>query len=820
MFQGVATVLGKSRVKDESGKDLYLNAIDIDSDKVFTRLARVANSSKSNDGKDVYLVDKLCKSTYATKTKKRFGYHIYWFSHEQNKPIRTKDCRLGCEFEIKTDNSSHLTLPPSRYRDYPDFHYKSVGQNAIFLNDKLYKVFIDLLSDFIREKPAMPCTHNINQPFESVNGITSEESSQIALILASAYRSGSRNDIIFVLSGFLLHRGFVQNAAEAIVKDICKLTNDEEVENRLVVVRNTYNKANDGKPIIGRNGLLETLERVIGIESANQIINDISEVLNNKQDQMLSQLDSNIRDELSGHIFETISYDPPTLVVAHAIKKQILTCKIKKPENIRYGDVIINAVPEKIVRYVSPLNTSQIKHKIVFTTSVGESFTTLPKTTKEIVSELHMRGLTYKPRIAEESLNAVINGAQRAHKVTNVRRIETPGFYFFDGKITASDITIKQPSTGEIRKCAEFLNDLIGRSKHPEVLVTEIKWGILAPFNFVFKQLSDNGRERWMPWLYLNGYTQTSKTTDGRIALGIYRKHTKLSLASTNYVARLGKAISHDTFPILIDEVKLDPKIHSDLIEATKHAVQGQIARTRLTKESEEIHISALSACILTSNHQLPADPALCRRFLNYYYPKDDKPSKNEIDNFESFLESSWETLGVLGEFATAHLLSNQELITNDSNDWKSIAKAVLDELYKAVNLSLPAWIDWFAPGNQIEDVEAEEEQITRSFLKKRINDTFARNYRTLESLEDQKTDKSYNKYKLLVSRLNFCLDHQLIPFMRRKNTNPEEILITSDILKELSDTGINFVQSFIDLSRMLGAEMYQPRLTEKQLDP
>ena len=43
LFQGVATVLGKSRVKDESGKDLYLNAIDIDSDKVFTRLARVAN---------------------------------------------------------------------------------------------------------------------------------------------------------------------------------------------------------------------------------------------------------------------------------------------------------------------------------------------------------------------------------------------------------------------------------------------------------------------------------------------------------------------------------------------------------------------------------------------------------------------------------------------------------------------------------------------------------------------------------------------------------------------------------------------------------
>jgi hypothetical protein len=265
--------------------------------------------------------------------------------------------------------------------------------------------------------------------------------------------------------------------------------------------------------------------------------------------------------------------------------------------------------------------------------------------------------------------------------------------------MVASNITINQPSTEEIRKCAQVLDELVSRSKHPEILVTEIKWGILSPFNFVFKQLNENGRKRWMPWLYLHGYTQTSKTTDGRIALAIYRRQTnKLSLASINNVARLGKAISHDTFPILIDEVKLDAKIHSDLIEATKHAVQGQIARTRLTVESDEIHISALSACILTSNHELPSDPALRRRFLNYYYPKDDKPNEDEIKNFESFLKSVWNPLGVLGDFAANHLLSDQELITNDSNDWLTIGKLVLDELYKTANLSPPQWIEIINP--------------------------------------------------------------------------------------------------------------------------
>ena len=50
-------------------------------------------------------------------------------------------------------------------------------------------------------------------------------------------------------------------------------------------------------------------------------------ILNKNQDQVLSQLNQSIRNELSGHIFETICYYPLTLVVAHAVKKQILTFK-------------------------------------------------------------------------------------------------------------------------------------------------------------------------------------------------------------------------------------------------------------------------------------------------------------------------------------------------------------------------------------------------------------------------------------------------------------------------------------------------------------
>jgi hypothetical protein len=341
--------------------------------------------------------------------------------------------------------------------------------------------------------------------------------------------------------------------------------------------------------------------------------------------------------------------------------------------------------------------------------------------------------------------------------------------------------------------------------------------GILAPFSFVFKQLSDGGNERWLPWLYLDGHTQTSKTTDGTLLLAIYRKQkNKASLASANNVARLGAAISRETFPKLIDEAKLDPKIQSDLIEAIKHAVQGLTARTKLSTASEPNDIPALCACIFTSNHQLPSDQALRRRFLNFHYPKDDKPTEDEIREFQSFLKSGIDLMETLGDFAINLILSSQELITNDNNNWQMIGKTMLEEFYKAANLTRPDWIDMIAIGNQIEDIEVEQEQIVKSFFMKKINDTYSKNYRTITPWDEKRIDSETNKNGPLEMRLIFCLDNQLISFMRRKGTNTGDILITNDILKELRDTGIDFIQTFTDLGDMLGTEVKPAKVERK----
>jgi hypothetical protein len=86
--------------------------------------------------------------------------------------------------------------------------------------------------------------------------------------------------------------------------------------------------------------------------------------------------------------------------------------------------------------------------------------------------------------------------------------------------------------------------------------------------------------------------------------------------------------------------------------------------------------------------------------------------------------------------------------------------------------------------------------------------------------VDDQKTDAAINNYRLLESRLAFCLDKQLISFLHRKNADANEVLITIDILKEFKDARINFIQHFADLARLLGAEIKPTKIYGKTSRP
>ena len=128
--------------------------------------------------------------------------------------------------------------------------------------------------------------------------------------------------------------------------------------------------------------------------------------------------------------------------------------------------------------------------------------------------------------------------------MTVKREIETPGFYLLENKIEAYKTEHKQPMDEDIRKCADLLILLQSKYKRREVFPTFLKWGIMAPFSYILKRDS----EQWMPWLFPYGWTNTGKTTNGKIVLAIWRKHkdrTKhdIGFSSIDNVARFARAI-------------------------------------------------------------------------------------------------------------------------------------------------------------------------------------------------------------------------------------------------------------------------------------
>lgn len=276
-FKNVATALGKIRLKAADGTQLYLNALDIDSEQVDTILSRVRGS----DGNELYFIDKACKSTFVTRSRKKHSRHIFWLSDRQHKPIITSDCKLRYEFEIKT-SFGLIALPESRHRDDPKFHYKKIGVDKIKRFDRMYDLLLDTLKDCLKTKNSGDTSHySKNDKYNPEINLSDEQIELLYQSLSPYYRIGYRHQITYGLSG-LLHKHYVN--IESSTSLIQKLSlNDEEKDNRLVILHSTYEK--NAKEVTGYQYLLSVLENVVdGCRAyAKSILRNILSIISVRQ---------------------------------------------------------------------------------------------------------------------------------------------------------------------------------------------------------------------------------------------------------------------------------------------------------------------------------------------------------------------------------------------------------------------------------------------------------------------------------------------------------------------------------------------------------
>ena len=291
LFYNVATTFGITDLKDSKGRSLYLYGVDVDPRQAYEAL------------KD--LIQTLIGITFVVKTHKEYGYHFYVPSPIFHEPLGPANFKLGAEIEVKTDMSlGTMHLPPSRHRSYPYWNYTRVSTAEkihVDEEDAVFQKIIKGMSGLLRKGPTEENTLSLDayvplndgtlsalqqpqqkqRPNKNLKPEQIDKAVDIIVNRSNSYVMHSRNDFVYGLSGHLFHNGIPEISASCIVGKLCKAANDEDVNDRLDVVAETYKKGNAGKLIKGISQLKYLLAKYN--EENDTCVNEIIDELNDSQ---------------------------------------------------------------------------------------------------------------------------------------------------------------------------------------------------------------------------------------------------------------------------------------------------------------------------------------------------------------------------------------------------------------------------------------------------------------------------------------------------------------------------------------------------------
>ena len=488
-----------------------------------------------------------------------------------------------------------------------------------------------------------------------------------------------------------------------------------------------------------------------------------------------------------------------------------------KGKQLLIKDMMIDAIPTEVTIFSNPVDSSKT-YKVIFrhrnVNGTYHYLTAGPGTTAYLLQELKIKGRFVKGKESDEALASLLIEYEDRGIAKIDNRMPQPGYYLINSKIRGYDITQRLGSEpiqeSEISRCIDVLDILVtNKYKNPDIGPTIIKHAIVAPFGYIKKGLKVSG-DNWVPGIYEYGFTRVGKNTAGIIHLAIWRKHSirdkdihQLGFSGIDTAARFGNAISRSTYQVMISEVGslVDVKFLW-LAEMIKHAIESQTVRGKYV-EGFFKGIPALSVPILTSNYLPPTDPAFRSRFILIHYGEKDLPSAEEKAAFKKwfFDEQHDEILGILGDFTARYIMENPQVL---NLYWEDTAKAVLEAFYKTVGKDSPQWIDRLVEQDQIEAHVEEGKLKLRAFFVRVINETYNAHIRTLTTKDEIILENG------IVERFNFCVKHDLIPYIanhRSNRTTVEEIVITADVFDDLRRVKIESLTSLKDLSSMIGGK-------------
>jgi hypothetical protein len=645
---------------------------------------------------------------------------------------------------------------------------------------------------------------------------------EIVDALLPAYRPGVRQHIWLFLSGWAAKAGVSPVSIARVLKALRDKTGDSDsLKTRASAIVYSYKKAGiDLEPyaraleellgvkpyglereireeeIKGKSGLQEILEQVLGEERALDVIRLIEERFGAASPYR------------GDSVVEILDYDKQLYAVAN-LRKLVVVRAARRDGRLVYKERVFEGAPVEVEVYVNPVG-GVTKYRVKWAVDPRVRPRPLligPATVEEIADRLKIEGLVYYSRLAPDILRAVLNGFSRKGRAEIRTELEAPGFYEVEDKdagikkIIVVGYEVEEPTVGELREALELLNELAGVwFKHAmDRFSTVVKWGVVAPFSYIYK-----ARKRWLRWLYLQGASNSGKTTMALIATvylwGLRETEHRKAGAFIDSEARIGHILSKTTFPIVINEPE-GALSKEGVMAIIKDAPEDLHVRGKY-HGGVYVEYPALAPLVFTSNVNLPRQAAIFRRFKVLRFTPRDVIPQAKVREFEAKVEPRLPKLKAIGQFIASYVLKH-----GLGEDPEAYAVKLLEEAYKAAGLNPPEWIYLEAGFEDVGEVyESIVEQI-RGYILKRVNEEFSRYVGRVNIETSEGIDRRGRLQIPLEERVEIVLEHNLIPWLLGRG---EEVIITRGLVEELLDV-VGDIGGLEGLAQLLGWH-YTPR--------
>ena len=477
---------------------------------------------------------------------------------------------------------------------------------------------------------------------------------------------------------------------------------------------------------------------------------------------------------------------------------------------------VIEAVPQELIVYDSPLLDQPRTFKIVWTSHVtARNFVTAGESTGATIQEIEQylinAGFSHSPRLVGGALACTIN-TMIEHKLANIKSdIDNPGFYYdvSNDKITPVKRIVAIPTDEEMRKAAKTLQELTSSFKdNLSTLSTVFKWGLISEFSYAMKQAG-----KWLPWLYLKGSAGSGKTTMGKVILYIWSIPTpenNIGGSSFDTVARLGAKISQSCDPILVNEPAAVFNRQSTN-EMVKVAVESTTGRSKY-KGSYFGGIPAFAPVVFTANQYLPEDDALIRRLYVMSFSYNQRKSEYQKKEFENKFHINTPSISKLvnlkyfGQFTAYTIVSDCSLLLDD---WQKTADYIVSKFYEQMGIEVPEWLTEWEESESLDDLDDNQREDIRNFFVEEFNnarkkivtyDTFGNKHELTLDSEEASTSEDFVdvNWKIVNERqLTWAIPHT--------SRNGTRYICLTQGLKKAIGNKLDFCSDLKSMGELLG---------------